>query len=152
MKEPVDHILRPTLPWRLDGSGALTECGYDASKVKTLTREQFLQRLKDYGQQRSAILTCMTCSATATRWGTWEDDPRLALQREIEWENGWRYRSSEGRGQRLKDELLAISELITAHRDEFEKLINDRERQREWLAKKAEMRSRQKTVIKERGL
>ncbi len=32
MKEPVDHILRPKLPWRT-GEGAITECGYDAAKV-----------------------------------------------------------------------------------------------------------------------
>jgi hypothetical protein len=31
MKEPVDHILRPALPWRGD-EGAITECGYDANK------------------------------------------------------------------------------------------------------------------------
>jgi hypothetical protein len=53
MTEPVDHILRLRLPWRSD-EGGLTECGYDASKVKALTREGFFERLKDYGQQRTA--------------------------------------------------------------------------------------------------
>ncbi len=38
VKEPVDHILRPRLPWRDGSEGAITECGYDATKVKTLTR------------------------------------------------------------------------------------------------------------------
>jgi hypothetical protein len=58
MKEPVDHILRPQLPWRT--GGGITECGYDASKVQTLTREEYFARLKDLGQQRCAMMTCMT--------------------------------------------------------------------------------------------
>ena len=53
MKEPVDHILRPRLPWRSESDPALTECGYNASSVKTLTREEFSARLKDWGQQRT---------------------------------------------------------------------------------------------------
>ncbi len=54
MKEPVDHILRPKLPWRLDDC-ALTECGYEASEVKTITREELQARWKDYGEQRTAL-------------------------------------------------------------------------------------------------
>lgn len=97
MKDPVDHILRPRLPWRGD-EGAITECGYDASKVRTLTREEYFQRLKDLGRQRCALLTCMTCADTAGRWGTWADDPRLALEREITWERGGGYRARTDRG------------------------------------------------------
>lgn len=139
MKEPVDHILRHRLPWRPDGEGAITECGYDASKVKTITRDEFFQRQKDLGQQRTAMLTCMTCSDTARRWGTWDDDPRLAVGREIEWERGgWGYyHARKGRGQRLKDELVAIAALIEAHRDEFEASITASQRRREWLEKKS---------------
>lgn len=55
MKEPVDHILRPALPWRA-GAG-ITECGYDATKVKTITRTEHAQRVKDYGRQRGAAKT-----------------------------------------------------------------------------------------------
>lgn len=33
MKEPVDHILRPSLPWR--EASAMTECGLNAASVKT---------------------------------------------------------------------------------------------------------------------
>lgn len=131
MKEPVDHILRPQLPWR-DGGG-ITECGYDASKVKTLTREEYLTRLKDLGQQRSAMLTCMTCGDTARRWGTWEDDPRKALEREIQWECGY-YRHD--RGVRLRDELNAVAEIIQAHREEFDAHIALAEQRREWNEKK----------------
>lgn len=141
MKEPVDHILRPTLPWRTDA--AFTECGYDASKVKTLTRGEFLQRFKDYGQQRTAIMTCMTCSDTARRWGTWEDDPRKALEREINWECGWR---RNDRGELLRDELIAIAALIEAHREEFTAMVTTRAQQRDWLAKKAAHSAKPKTT------
>lgn len=137
MKQPVDHILRPSLPWRIGDEDAITECGYDASKVKALTRPEFLQRLKDFGQQRTAMLTCMTCSDTARRWGTWEDDPRRAMEREINWECG--YRRSD-RGERLKDELLAIAALIEAHPDEFANSVATNTKRRQWLEKKAAMR------------
>lgn len=133
MKEPVDHILRPRLPWR--EVVGITECGYDASKVKTLTRDEYFQRVKDLGQQRAAMLTCMTCSDTAKRWGTWEKDPRRALEREIEWECT-RWHEDRGRGQRLKDELFAIAAMIDAHGEEFASLVNATEQRREWLEKK----------------
>jgi hypothetical protein len=132
VKEPVDHVLRPQLPWRNDAG--ITECGYDASKVKALTRAEFFERLKEFGQQRTAMLTCMTCSDTARRWGTWEDDPRKALEREIQWETSWR---RDDRGVRLRDELLAIAELVERHRDEFDACINLTEQRRSWNDKKA---------------
>jgi len=134
MKEPVDHILRPRLPWRSD-EGAITECGYDASKVKTITRADFFQRIKDMGRQRCALLTCMTCSDTAGRWGTWDDDPRKAMEREITWECGWQ-RRQEG-ASRLRDELVAIAALIETHREEFDATIATNVQRREWLEKKA---------------
>lgn len=141
MKEPVDHILRSSLPWRPAGS-AITECGYDASKVKALTRAEFFHRLKDYGPQRTAVLTCMTCSDTARRWKTWDEDPRLALSREIEWERGAGYRERDGRGQRLKDELVAVAALIEAHCDEFLALVTEIEQRRVWNEKKAALAKR----------
>ena len=136
MKEPVDHIIRPSLPWR-DG-GAITECGYDASKVKALTRDEFSARLKDMGQQRTALLTCMTCLNTAQRWGTWESDPRLAIEREITWEGSGRY-AKKDRGTRLRDELQAIAALVATHRDEFDANVLAIVQRRDWLAKKAAM-------------
>jgi hypothetical protein len=135
VKEPVDHILRPQLPWRIGREGAITECGYDASKVKTLTRDEFTARFKDLGQKRMMMFTCMTCYDTARRHGTWEDDPRGAIDREIDWEiRFWR---SNGRGDRLKHELIAIAALIEAHKDEFFDLIDADAKRREWLEKKA---------------
>lgn len=138
MKEPVDHILRPELPWR-HGEGAITECGYDASKVKTITREAYFQRLKDFGQQRAAMVTCMTCDNTARRWGTWDDDPRRAVEREINWECGWRGRE---KGSRLREELVAIAALIEAHREEFLQAITVNNERAAWLEKKAALKSR----------
>ena len=95
MKEPVDHIVRPQLPWRT-GDSAITECGYDASKVKVINREELKTRLKDMGQQRTALLTCMTCVETATRWVEWDEDPRQALEREIQWEHRGRWSGNNG--------------------------------------------------------
>ena len=135
MKEPVDHILRPQLPWRKDGG--ITECGYDASKVSTLTREEYFARVKDLGQQRSAMLTCMTCGDTARRWGTWDTDPRKALEREIQWETSW---SRSERGVRLRDELEAVAALIKAHRNEFDAHVDRTQQQRDWIERKAAVR------------
>jgi hypothetical protein len=133
VKEPVDHILRPRLPWRSASEPAITECGYDASKVKVLTREDFQARLKDLGQQRTALLTCMTCADASKRWPTWEQEPRGALEREITWEYAW---GREKRGHRLKDELVAIVALIDAHPEQFASLLGELEQRREWIEKK----------------
>lgn len=132
MKQPVDHILRPQLPWRSEPG--ITECGLDATKVVVLTRAEYLDRKKDMGMQRSAMLTCMTCSNTASRWDAWENDPRKALGREIEWETGW---SRNERGEQLRDELLAIEALINAHPDEFAAERDQIRHRRDWRAKKA---------------
>ena len=142
MKEPVDHIIRPRLPWRPAGEAEITECGYDAAKVKALTRPEFFQRLKDLGQQRTAMLTCMTCSDTAKRWGAWEDDPRQAIDRDITWERGAGYRPRTDRGDRLKQELVAIAALVEAHRDEFEAIMTANAQRQEWLEKKAAHQSK----------
>jgi hypothetical protein len=131
MKEPVDHIVRPSLPWRPEFP-ALTECGYDASKVKVITREAHAKRIKEYGQQRAAMLTCMTCSQTAHRWESWQSDPRKAIGREVEWEAGWH----RDRGDQLKDELLAIEALIAAHPEEFRAYLSDLGARREWQQRK----------------
>jgi hypothetical protein len=153
MKEPVDHILRPQLPWRAMADGAVTECGYDATKVKTLTRVEFFDRLKQFGQQRTALLTCMTCSDTARRWGTWDDDPRLALHREIEWERGgYYYRERTDRGQRLRDELSAIERLINSHRGEFDEAVKEIEERRAWNDRKAALAARAEPRSKSHGL
>lgn len=135
MKEPVDHLVRPRLPWRPIIEGAITECGLDALTAKTITREQYLQRLRDYGKQRTAMLTCMTCSQTVERWETWEQDPRKAIGREVEWETALYVRAKD-RGELLRDELLAIAALIDAHQEEFRQLVTSAHARRDWLARK----------------
>ncbi len=138
MKQPVDHIVRPQLPWRGGHDEQITECGYDASKVSTITRAEFSARIKDLGQQRTAMLTCMTCADTSRRWADWETDARLAVGREITWEaGGGYYRTRTDRGERLKDELHAIADLIAAHRQEFDDALEQRAKRRDWLEQKA---------------
>ena len=139
IKDPVDHILRPQLPWRTDGG--ITECGYNAAKVSTLTREEYFERVKSLGQRRAAMMTCMTCSDTASRWKTY--DPRQAMQRELTWEVGNGYGRPK-RGCRLRAELLAIAALIEAHRNEFESHIAETEQRREWLERKEALSKRSK--------
>lgn len=139
MKEPVDHILRSPLPWR-DSSTQITECGCDPAQVRAITRDEYLSRVKEMGPQRASLFTCMTCASTADRWSTWDQDPRLVLYREIEWERGGAYyHERTDRGQALKDELLAIADLIAAHREEFDTAVRTTEARREWNEKKAAM-------------
>jgi hypothetical protein len=142
MKEPVDHIIRPLLPWRSEGS--MTECGLNAASVKVLSRPEYEARLKDWGIQRSAMVTCMTCAQTFERYPDWQTEPRLAIGREVEYERAHYHRfrgqvsvrSDEKRGARLRDELFAIEALISAHPDEFAKLVAEIQARREWNAQK----------------
>lgn len=140
MKEPVDHILRPSLPWRSATDSPITECGYDAAKVNTITRSFYALRYKELGRQRAAMMTCMTCAQTAERWATWDDDPRKAIGREVEWETAF---CRSKRGDRLKDELLAIAQLIEKHGDEFSQIIADSNARREWLERKKAEKSKE---------
>lgn len=137
MKEPVDHIIREQLPWRTDITQAITECGYNASKVQSMTREQYIARYKELGERRTAMLTCMTCEGVFRNYSTWKDDPRQAIKREVDWEGSGRY-AHKDRGTRMRDELLAIEALIAAHPDEFHLHIRETQQRREWLEKKAE--------------
>ncbi len=135
MKEPVDHILRPRLPWRDPAAPAITECGYDASKVTTITRDEYAKRRKNLGYQRTGLITCMTCSQAADRWAPWEVDPRKAVEREIAWEGAWR--AGDNRGQRLRDELVAIAALIAQYPEDFKTIMANVEQRRSWLEQKA---------------
>jgi len=134
--EPLDHILRPNLPWRADAR--LTECGLNADSVKALTLDQYKARLKEMGTQRASLFTCMTCARTAERYAAWVDDPRQAVAREIEWEG--RYSRRQKREPLLKDELTAFATLVSNHQEEFDGLLAEIRGRREWNAKKAERR------------
>lgn len=68
------------------------------------------------------------------------EDPRQALDREITWEWGGGYRARTDRGERLKDELIAIAALIEAHHDEFATIITTNQARRDWLEKKAALK------------
>jgi hypothetical protein len=140
MKTPVDHVIRPRLPWRSPTEPAITECGYDASKVKTLSREEFAARMKEYGRQRTGLVTCMTCMQTAERHPIWDEDPRLAVAREVQWEVSWwtstnGSRENEGR-HRLRDELEALAALAAAFPDKFRELLAGIEARRQWIQRK----------------
>lgn len=117
MKEPLDHIERPLLPWRT--GPILTECGITAVHVRAVTRSDFKRRLKEWGKARTAMTTCMTCYETASRWVDWNENPLQAMAREIHWEGHW----TRDRGKQLHDELRSIAMLIDAHKDEFAELI-----------------------------
>lgn len=130
------------MPWR--GTAlAITECGLEGDEAKTITRAEYVQRRKDWGPQRTSMFTCMTCSQTSDRWHTWDEDPRAAMGREIEWERGSAYwRARTDRGCLLKDELVAIAALIEAHRVEFDASVEAIVARRDWLQKKAEREHR----------
>jgi len=124
--EPLAHVLRAALPWR-DGP-VLTECGKlpDAG-MPVLTVTEFAAKVKREGKQRSALLTCMTCwSTAATRQGvSWGADPVGVMAREV----GWARTLMPGvirddpTARLFRDELLAIAELISRHREEFDGLV-----------------------------
>lgn len=121
MKEPIEHIERPYLPWRVKEE-SLTECGILAVKVRTLTRSDFHRRLKEWGERRTAITTCMTCTDAAKRWTDWQTDPRQAIEREILWEGIGSRWGNKDHGVRLRNELKAIEILIKKHLNEFTEL------------------------------
>lgn len=136
-KLQIAHVVRPLPPWR-SPTHDLTECGLSVSDNETITRADFLERYRDLGRERTAMLTCMTCMTTFERYGglrqlpaTWEDDPVAALAREAE-KAKWARRGSAKR-ERLAVELHAIIQLIQEHRAEFDAIIS----RIEWSAQQA---------------
>jgi hypothetical protein len=113
----LDHIQRTPLPWR---TGApLTECGL--IDTPALTVDEFIVKARRLGQQRAALVTCMTCWQQVVTYGgsvrTGHDDLVSVLAREV-----GRIQRARGRTQRaaLERELTAIAALIAEHRDEFD--------------------------------
>lgn len=97
MKEPVDHILRPSLPWRASNEGAITECGFDASKVKPLTRAEFFQRLRTgtlWAASFKSFPQATAVSKSESNIVSRELDASLMASRRS------RYRSSSRRGEK----------------------------------------------------
>lgn len=118
-----EHILRTPLPWRGDDA-ALTECGLPADSRTTLTVEAMLQKIAREGQARAALSSCMTCWQTTNRryWAAENSDELLqSVGREIE---RVQWQESPERS-RLVRELRAMSMLVAAHREDFDKLVAD---------------------------
>lgn len=134
VKGDIDHVQRPLLPWRVE---SVTECGLeDASR--TITRQEFYDRMVDLGQQRTAMTVCMTCFHTCQRHAgrpksgasradlvsafvnVWEHDPAGVIEREVQ---GWK----SDRRDRMNSELRAIGFLVAAHRDEFDAALEGME-------------------------
>lgn len=126
VKGPVHHILRARLPWR-DGPDR-TECGHLASEMALVwTRDEAVVQFKELGEQRMAMLTCMTCLHTANRWPTWETSPVAVMDRECSRE-GWhfpQYPDPEHQAEKnlLERELRALAALAAAHSEEFKDTV-----------------------------
>lgn len=115
------HIERPPLPWRPERK---TECGLDADRHPTWTRDEARKLKDELGMRRFAMHVCMTCDTTADRHQMWEEDPASCIIRHAErmtlrW--GRTKRGEEKR--RFADELRAIATLIENHREEFDALV-----------------------------
>lgn len=110
-----DHVVRAgSLPWR-SAEDAFTECGLPIAGHPTISRDELIRRMREWGRTRTALTVCMTCWTTATRYKRWAEDPVDAVRREV---NG-------GRGQPdlLRRELRAIETLIAEHREEFDAVM-----------------------------
>jgi hypothetical protein len=116
----LEHVLRAVPPWRT--GPLLTECGQLADGKPVLTRDAFIAKVKSQGKMRSSLTTCMTCWETASRHsGTWETDPLGVMAREMTRSRAWPagVRESDPAAVRVRDELLAIEELVSRHPEEF---------------------------------
>lgn len=121
-KQDLIHVLRVPLPWRHDDPA--TECGRDPSLMTTMSHDDFVAQCKQWGQQRAAMLTCMTCLSTVQNWLHAKDSLIAQIGREID-RSGRKYARSDGDPHRLEHELRAIALLVEAHRLEFEETLAD---------------------------
>lgn len=137
-KLEVDHVARPALPWRTEAQ--LTECGrpLERHEGRIISAQEFIQRIRDLGQQRAAYTTCMTCWNTVERWRSDLDDPITAVYRELYQITSRPYDGpldnlrpdlaqqigeDRERRERTNRELRALGTLVEAHREEFDELL-----------------------------
>lgn len=128
------HIRRVQLPWRDDPG--LTECGLDAAKFETVNYDDFADKLKEQGQARASLSTCMTCWQTMDRYrGYWSAGKRdfrtpsliQVLDRELSRHvSHWSHRE-ESAGRRLRHELEAMVQMVAMDRLTFEGIIAELE-------------------------
>jgi hypothetical protein len=130
MNDPdLEHVLRAVPPWRT--GPLLTECGLLADGKPVLTRDAFVAKVKAQGQKRSAMTTCMTCwSTAASHPAVWDTDPVGVMYRDTgHARHAARYAAAGSADRapaavmRVRDEMLAIAELIGRHRDEFDAIL-----------------------------
>lgn len=57
MSEPLTHVIRPSLPWRVD-TDAMTECGLRADSYPAVSRDEASARWKKLGAQRASLWLC----------------------------------------------------------------------------------------------
>lgn len=112
------HVERSLLPWRRE---RITECGLDASRHPTWTREAALTKAKEYGRQRFSLFVCMTCWQCVERHATWDEDPASCMVRHAEPMRAWGGPSEQKR--LFADELRAIAALIETHREEYDHMV-----------------------------
>jgi len=138
----LDHVLRAALPWR--DVPPLTECGkHPDGGMPVLSVPEFVAKVKREGKQRSAMTTCMTCWNTAVRHSvtSWGADPVGVMMREVSWARTFTPGTvrDDPVARLFRDELIAIAELVSRHREEFDGLVEsiavtprlgDRRRQR----------------------
>lgn len=118
---PMEHVERPLLPWRAPAR-KLSECGLPAGEGRVmLTRDEFAAKVRRQGKQRAALTTCITCWTTALRWPTWDENPVACMQRETHSASRHNFNAQGGAG--FRQELLALAELVTRHRAEFDGLV-----------------------------
>ena len=125
---PLDHLLRPALPWRQHPH--LTECGKELDRVdpaRLITVAELQRRIRELGQKRAAYSTCITCSETAGRHRA--TDPVDVVMRELAALRWVRDRSQGQPWERrrlIATELEAVAALVAAHREEFDGYLADR--------------------------
>ncbi len=128
--EPLAHVLRAAVPWR--NGPVLTECGkLPDGTAPVLALEEFVARVKRDGKQRTSLHTCMTCWTTAAKYQavSWESSPVDVIAREVAWGrvSAWPMGtggvSDKPTAHLFRDELLALAELVSRHREEFDGLV-----------------------------
>lgn len=126
----ISHIERPELPWRKPEQ-RMTECGLVAASFPTIPRHEFVERWKQWGRQRTAIMTCVTCFQTAQHYAPWALDPLDGIERAMRGERHYRSYGNLFETERtipapntpLRLELRAMAILVERHKDEFEGLL-----------------------------